>query len=480
MIGALCESPSDLRGADRVARRIERRQGAAARHHRPRSDVWRRARSPGRRRRRRACRRIAANAARSTARASRRRIQAARTAAAAARTQAAGRRRRGTRSRRSPGQGRRRTGGSRRFRRRRQSAALGDGSRAEAAGSRNAGQYRRTLQEARPLAGRLGRSGAGRRTNFPPARNAASRSCATRPSIWSRASSSTTTASRRWSIRCTASTAGWSRLEGRLLRLAEAHGVAREDFLKEHFGNELDPNWTRRVGRLSRIGWQDFIAEERDKVHAAARRNPDAGPGDAPVDQRIPPHRADGAEGRARKWRREKGNDRGESAPGDLHRQEIHQPRPAIPRPDPGRQYRADEGGRQIRIPPRLQILDLCDVVDPPGDHAKHRRSGAHHPHSGAHDRDDQQAGAHLAPDAARDRPRADARGTRRTPRHAARKSAQGAQDRQGADSASKRRSATRRIRIWAISSRTRTRSCRSTRRSRPICARPPRACSPR
>ncbi len=57
-------------------------------------------------------------------------------------------------------------------------------------------------------------------------------------------------------------------LEGRLLRLAEAHGTAREDFLKEHYHNELDPNWTRRVGRLSRPGWKDFIAIERDKVHA--------------------------------------------------------------------------------------------------------------------------------------------------------------------------------------------------------------------
>jgi RNA polymerase primary sigma factor len=56
-------------------------------------------------------------------------------------------------------------------------------------------------------------------------------------------------------------------LEGRLLRLAEAHGVVREDFLKEHFGNELDPNWARRVGRLSRSGWKDFIGDERDKVH---------------------------------------------------------------------------------------------------------------------------------------------------------------------------------------------------------------------
>jgi RNA polymerase primary sigma factor len=57
-------------------------------------------------------------------------------------------------------------------------------------------------------------------------------------------------------------------LEGRLLRLAEAHGVDRADFLKEHFGNELDPHWARRVGRLSRLGWKDFVQEERDKIHA--------------------------------------------------------------------------------------------------------------------------------------------------------------------------------------------------------------------
>ncbi len=55
-------------------------------------------------------------------------------------------------------------------------------------------------------------------------------------------------------------------LEGKLLRLAEAHGVDRADFLKEHFGNELDPNWARRVGRLSRPGWKEFVAEERDRI----------------------------------------------------------------------------------------------------------------------------------------------------------------------------------------------------------------------
>ncbi|HEX9160031.1 MAG TPA: RNA polymerase sigma factor RpoD [Rhizomicrobium sp.] len=55
-------------------------------------------------------------------------------------------------------------------------------------------------------------------------------------------------------------------IEGRLLRLAEAHGVDRADFLKQHFGNELDPNWARRVGRLSGPGWHDFVQEERDRV----------------------------------------------------------------------------------------------------------------------------------------------------------------------------------------------------------------------
>ncbi|RMJ20525.1 hypothetical protein PHISP_08605, partial [Aspergillus sp. HF37] len=84
------------------------------------------------------------------------------------------------------------------------------------------------------------------------------------------------------------------------------------------------------------------------------------------------------------------------------------------PGPDPGGQYRPDEGRGQVRVSPRLQVLDLCDLVDPSGDHALDRGSGADHPHPGPHDRDDQQACAHRPPDAARDRPRAHARGTGR------------------------------------------------------------------
>jgi RNA polymerase primary sigma factor len=48
--------------------------------------------------------------------------------------------------------------------------------------------------------------------------------------------------------------------------------------------------------------------------------------------------------------------------------------------------HRPDEGGRQIRVPPRLQVRDLCDVVDPPGDKPLDRGPGTHHPHPRAHD----------------------------------------------------------------------------------------------
>ncbi len=76
----------------------------------------------------------------------------------------------------------------------------------------------------------------------------------------------------------------------------------------------------------------------------------------------------------------------------------------------------------------------LRDVVDPPGHHALDRGPGAHHPHPGAHDRDDQQAQPHLAPDAAGDGPRADAGRAGRAHGDARGQGAQGAQDRQGAD----------------------------------------------
>jgi len=54
--------------------------------------------------------------------------------------------------------------------------------------------------------------------------------------------------------------------EGRLIRLADSYSVAREDFISEYQGNELDPNWARRVGRLKGKGWELFVKSERDGI----------------------------------------------------------------------------------------------------------------------------------------------------------------------------------------------------------------------
>ena len=54
--------------------------------------------------------------------------------------------------------------------------------------------------------------------------------------------------------------------EGRLLRLADYHGVDRAEFLDQYRGHELDANWTRRVSRLKSKGWSDFTKKERAQI----------------------------------------------------------------------------------------------------------------------------------------------------------------------------------------------------------------------
>src|SRR4051812_14323205 len=54
--------------------------------------------------------------------------------------------------------------------------------------------------------------------------------------------------------------------EGRLLRLGDSHGVAREDFLRNYQGSELDPRWLNRVSKLSAKGWKNFVAHEKDRI----------------------------------------------------------------------------------------------------------------------------------------------------------------------------------------------------------------------
>lgn len=56
-------------------------------------------------------------------------------------------------------------------------------------------------------------------------------------------------------------------LEGQLMRLADAHGVPRSEFLKNYFGRELDPTWVEDVAAMSKK-WQRFTEREETKIEA--------------------------------------------------------------------------------------------------------------------------------------------------------------------------------------------------------------------
>jgi RNA polymerase primary sigma factor len=53
-------------------------------------------------------------------------------------------------------------------------------------------------------------------------------------------------------------------LEGKLMRLADAYGVPRKEFLENYFGRELEPDWTEKVKGIS-AKWKKFVeAKESD------------------------------------------------------------------------------------------------------------------------------------------------------------------------------------------------------------------------
>jgi len=54
--------------------------------------------------------------------------------------------------------------------------------------------------------------------------------------------------------------------EGRMMRLAESHGVSRDDFLKSYLGSELDPLWLNRVSKLTAKGWKSLVAKDKDTI----------------------------------------------------------------------------------------------------------------------------------------------------------------------------------------------------------------------
>jgi RNA polymerase primary sigma factor len=119
-------------------------------------------------------------------------------------------------------------------------------------------------------------------------------------------------------------------VEGKLLRLAVTCGVTRENFLEHYYGAELDPNWLDRVDRLSDRG--DPPIDRRDRLHRWL------------ADQRVPPPHEHRPAGRAGGQAGQDGDGAGQPAPRHFDRQEIHQPRLAVPGFGPGGQQRPHEG----------------------------------------------------------------------------------------------------------------------------------------
>jgi RNA polymerase primary sigma factor len=54
-------------------------------------------------------------------------------------------------------------------------------------------------------------------------------------------------------------------LEGRLMRSAESHGISRPEFLKAHFGAEMDPSWAEKVAMLG-VRWARFVEKDAAQV----------------------------------------------------------------------------------------------------------------------------------------------------------------------------------------------------------------------
>ncbi len=55
-------------------------------------------------------------------------------------------------------------------------------------------------------------------------------------------------------------------LDIRLMRMAEAHRVSRDDFLRNYQNSELDPKWLLRVSKLTTRGWKEFVAADKAAI----------------------------------------------------------------------------------------------------------------------------------------------------------------------------------------------------------------------
>ena len=264
--------------------------------------------------------------------------------------------------------------------------------------------------------------------------------------------------------------------EGYLMRLVESHGVSREDFLKNYLGSELDPLWLNRVSKLTAKGWKNFVARDKDRIkelraqiHMLATETGLEIGEFRKIVHMVQKGERETRQAKKRWWRR--------ICASSSRSPRIYQPRPAIPRPDPGRQHRADEGGRQVRVSARLQVLDLRDLVDQAGGQPLARRSVAYHPRPRTHDRHDRKRSAtsrRMVTEIGREPTPEELAEKLGTPLDKVRKTLRIAREPLSLETPIGDEGE---LQPRRPESRTRTRSCQSTPRSSRTCARPRHAC---
>ena len=55
-------------------------------------------------------------------------------------------------------------------------------------------------------------------------------------------------------------------LEGKLLRLAMANKIKREDFLAEYVGNEINRNWVKKMSKSKNTAWVNFVKKHEKDI----------------------------------------------------------------------------------------------------------------------------------------------------------------------------------------------------------------------